>query len=76
MNSNLFHNLVSLALLILGALIQFDWTSLGLSADDAAKLAGILVMASSGLKFIVNLNRDGLAGLTKPQPPVKAEPGP
>jgi hypothetical protein len=70
MNSNLFHNILSLLLLVLGAVATFDWTTLGASADVAIKITGGIVMATSILKLGVNVSRDGLTGLTKPQPPV------
>jgi len=71
MNSNLFHNLMSLVLTILGALMTFDWTSLGATPEMALKIAGYVVMAVNILKVVVNVNRDGVTGLVKQQPPVE-----
>jgi hypothetical protein len=71
MNSNLFHNVLSLLLLVLGAVATFDWTTLGASADAAVKITGGIVMATSIIKLLVNVRRDGVTGLVKPQPPVE-----
>lgn len=71
MNSNLFHNLTTLILLVLGAVATFDWTLLGAAPDIALKITGGIVMVSSVLKVIVNVSRDGVTGLVKKQPPVE-----
>lgn len=66
MNSNILHNLLNLAIVIVGALAAFDWTGL-FSASTAALLVTIL----GGAKIVINVVRDGLAGLVKEQPPVQ-----
>lgn len=70
MNTNAIHNLLNLIGLIVGALITFDWTALGFSAETAAFVAGIVLLADKVIKFAINIFRDGLTGLWKPQPPV------
>lgn len=71
MNSNLFHNFITLVLLVLGAVVTFDWTTLGVSSELALQITGGIVMATSLLKVIVNVKRDGITGLVKKQPPVQ-----
>ncbi|WEZ85755.1 hypothetical protein P6U16_22190 (plasmid) [Rhizobium sp. 32-5/1] len=41
MNTNLFHNILNFIGLIVGTLITFDWTGLGLDPITAAKVAGV-----------------------------------
>jgi hypothetical protein len=71
MNSNAVHNILNIAQVILGSLLTFDWTSIGTSTGTAGKIAGGLVLASSVVKLGINVFRDGLGGLTAPQPPVQ-----
>lgn len=70
MNANAIHNLLNLIGLIIGALITFDWTALGFSAEQAALFAGWVLLADKIIKFGMNIIRDGLTGLWKVQPPV------
>lgn len=71
MNTNLIHNILNLIGLIIGALITFDWTQLGLTAEQAALFAGWVLIGDKLIKFVMNIWRDGLAGLAKEQPPVE-----
>lgn len=71
MNTNAIHNFLNLIGLIVGALIAFDWTSLGMSPEAAATTAGAILLADKVIKFAINLLRDGFVGLWLPQPPVK-----
>lgn len=66
MNTNLIHNLLNLAIVVVGALATFDWTGL-LSAGTAALVVTVL----GGAKIVINVIRDGIAGLAKQQPPVE-----
>lgn len=70
MNFNAVHNILNFLGLIIGALITFDWTTLGLSAEQAALFAGWVLMGDKIIKLAMNIIRDGLGGLFKPQPPV------
>lgn len=70
MNSNAVHNVLNLIGLLVGALITYDWTSLGLSAEMAAMVAGAVLLADKIIKLAINILRDGVNGLFKPQPPV------
>lgn len=70
MNSNAIHNILNLIGLIIGALITFDWTQLGFSAEQAALFAGWVLIADKVIKLAMNVVRDGITGLFKPQPPV------
>lgn len=72
MNSNALHNLLNLVGLIVGALITFDWTSLGFTAEQAALVAGWVLLGDKVIKFAINIVRDGVTGLWKPQPPVES----
>jgi hypothetical protein len=66
MNTNFLHNLINVAITLLGALEFFDW---GIFFDPATslKVAGALALS----KIIINVVRDGFTGLAKEQPPVK-----
>ena len=70
-NSNTFHNLCSLLLLVVGVLGQYDWTALGATPEIALRIVSGLALLTSILKLGVNMQRDGLAGMVKPQPPVQ-----
>lgn len=80
MNSNLFHNVLNVAIAVLGALTAFL-----LATGCTQTAAGVLECSKSWIdptyttvaisilsvvKVLVNVFRDGLTGLTKPQPPV------
>jgi len=81
MNSNLFHNLANIASLVLAAatavLIASGCTTLptgGLECSASwinPAWTSIAIMVLQGLKLLVNVIRDGISGLTKPQPPVE-----
>lgn len=71
MNTNAIHNILNLIGLIIGALITFDWTALGFSAEQAALFAGWVLIADKVIKLLINVARDGLSGLFKAQPPVQ-----
>lgn len=70
MNTNMIHNILNLIGLVVGALIAFDWQSLGLAPEAAATVAGAVLLADKIVKFAINIVRDGLGGLWLPQPPV------
>jgi hypothetical protein len=81
MNSNAFHNIANIAtLLVAGA------TAILLASGCSQNAAGVFdcsaswinpvyttaaVAALQGVKLVVNMIRDGLGGLIKPQPPVQ-----
>jgi len=70
LNTNTLHNVITLILLVIGALGTFDWTSLGATPETAVHIVSGLALATSILKLFVNVSRDGVTGLVKPQPPV------
>jgi hypothetical protein len=70
MNTNMIHNILNLIGLVVGALITFDWAQLGFSAETAAFVAGAVLLADKIIKLAMNIFRDGVGGLFKPQPPV------
>lgn len=70
MNSNLAHNILNVAFLIIGVLIATDWTTFGFEQAMAAQIAGGLMVAQNLIKLGINITRDGIGGLVKPQPPV------
>lgn len=70
MNSNAFHNILNIIGLIVGALVTYDWTVLGLSPTTAATVAGGFLLADKIIKLAINVTRDGLGGLFAVQPPV------
>lgn len=65
LNTNSVHNIMTVAIAFLVAMIGFDWTVL-FSVPTAASIA----FALATIKTIMNIVRDGLAGLVKSQPPV------
>lgn len=70
MNTNAIHNILNLLGLIVGALVTFDWAGLGLPPETAALIAGGVLLADKIIKLGINITRDGITGLFKPQPPV------
>lgn len=71
MNVNFLHNLMNVVGLIIGALITFDWTQLGFTAEQAALFAGWVLIGDKVIKLGMNITRDGVTGLVKTQPPVE-----
>lgn len=71
LNTNLIHNVLNFVGLIIGALITFDWTTLGLTAESAAMLAGWVLLGDKIIKIAMNVLRDGITGLYKVQMPVR-----
>ena len=81
MNSNLFHNIANIASLVLaGATAVLMASGCTVSPTGAFDCTGSwinpvyttgTVAALQALKLVVNIIRDGLNGLTKPQPPVQ-----
>ncbi len=70
MNTNALHNILNILGLIVGSLIAFDWASLGLAPETAAMIASGFLLADKIIKLGINVLRDGMGGLFKPQPPV------
>lgn len=66
MNTNLIHNILNIAIAVIGAMGAFDWTVL-FSQTTALAIVGALATA----KGVINMIRDGFAGMLKPQPPVE-----
>lgn len=67
LNTNLIHNILNIAMVVVAGLAGFDFAGLGIDAALAAKIVAALGTA----KVIINVLRDGLAGLVKNQPPVQ-----
>ncbi len=67
MNTNLIHNLLNIAVIVVAGLAGFDFVGLGINPVLAAKIVAGLGTA----KMIINVVRDGFAGLVKEQPPVQ-----
>lgn len=65
MNTNLIHNILNILIAVVGALMAFDWTVF-FSQTTMGTIVGFL----AGAKLVINMLRDGLAGMTQPQPPV------
>ena len=70
MNTNLIHNILNIVGLIVGSILFYDWTALGVSPETAASLSAGLLVADKVIKLAINIARDGFTGLVKPQPPV------
>lgn len=81
MNSNLFHNIVNVAMVVMSGVTAFlistgcVETAGRLVCDDHAflspELSATIVGVLGVAKIVVNVARDGLAGLAKKQPPVE-----
>ena len=81
MNSNAFHNAANIASLLLAAgtaaLLVSGCTQMPGGIFDCSgswinpAYTTAVIAALQGLKLIVNIVRDGLGGLIKPQPPVE-----
>ncbi len=67
MNTNFFHNIINMVLVLLGSLMAYDWSAFGFGPE----VTGMIIAALSFIKLALNAWRDGLGGLTKVQPPVK-----
>jgi hypothetical protein len=66
MNSNLFHNLLNVALAFVAALSLPEVMAV-LPPELGLKVAGVIGI----VKVAINGIRDGFTGLAKPQPPVE-----
>lgn len=82
MNSNLFHNIANIVSLVLAfgtaALVALGCTTVeatGALECSQSSINPAWTTAAIGIlqvmKLLVNTVRDGLSGLTKPQPPVE-----
>lgn len=81
MNSNLFHNILNIAIAVTAALTAFllatGCTTLVTGALECSgswinpTYTTTAVAIMGAVKSIVNIGRDGFAGLLKAQPPVK-----
>lgn len=66
MNTNLIHNILNIAIAVIAALSLPEVTAL-IPPYIAIPMVGILSTA----KTVINMIRDGLSGMVKPQPPVQ-----
>lgn len=83
MNTNFFHNILNVAIAILGALTAFllatGCTTLPTGALECSQswisptYTSFAVMALGILKSVINVVRDGFGGLFKQQPPVASK---
>lgn len=63
----MIHNVLNVAMIVVAGLAGFDYVGLGLDPV----LAGKIVATLGAVKMVINVLRDGVTGLTKPQPPVQ-----
>ncbi len=80
LNTNAFHNVLNVLIALSASMIavllatgctQFPDGTLECSQSFIGPgVAAVAVTALSTLKIIINIMRDGVAGLMKPQPPV------
>lgn len=80
-NSNAFHNILNIVIAVLGAITAFlmatGCTTLPTGALECSAswisptYTTIAVTALAVLKTVINVFRDGVSGLAKPQPPVE-----
>jgi len=79
-NSNLWHNILTVAMILVAAitagLSAYGCVTLPTGALDCSAStippawSGGIIAALGVLKMVINITRDGVSGLTKPQPPV------
>lgn len=75
MNSNLVHNILNVLLIITPLAATLGCTDTGITYDCSHSILGPkyalwLELGFGAIKLIMNIGRDGLSGLVKPQPPV------
>jgi len=80
MNTNLLHNILNVLIALLGGVTAFliatGCTTLPTGQLECSaswispSVTSIAVMVLGVAKSVINVARDGLAGLVKPQPPV------
>lgn len=66
MNTNLLHNIINVLIILIAGFETMDLTPF-LEPEIALKVTGGLAVA----KLLINAIRDGVAGMTKEQPPVQ-----
>jgi hypothetical protein len=81
MNTNLIHNILNVVIALLGGVTAFllatGCTTLPTGQLECSAswisptITSIAVLVLGVAKSIINIVRDGVAGLAKPQPPVK-----
>jgi hypothetical protein len=69
-NTNFIHNVLNVAIIVLTGLAGFDWMALGSALGMDPVLAAKIVSGLATVKMVINVIRDGFAGLVKNQPPV------
>ncbi|GAC1042238.1 hypothetical protein [Rhizobium sp. No.120] len=79
-NSNLVHNIINVVIILVAAitagLSAWGCMTLPTGAIDCSastippQYSGALIALLGVLKVAINISRDGLSGLSKPQPPV------
>ena len=71
MNTNALHNILNFLGVLVASLLTFDWAGIGMSPETAVILATAFIWADKLIKIAMNVLRDGIGGLMKPQPPVQ-----
>lgn len=76
MNTNLLHNILNVLMLTVGLATLLGCTTTALGAIDCsgswlgAQTGALLTSGFAFIKLAINVLRDGIGGLGKPQPPV------
>jgi hypothetical protein len=58
---------LNIAMIVIAGLAGFDFVGMGIDPVTAGKI----VAGLGAVKMVINVLRDGITGLTKPQPPVQ-----
>ncbi len=66
LNTNLLHNILNVSMAVIGSLELIDLAPL-VGVENSLKIITGMAIA----KLVINLVRDGIAGLAKDQPPVQ-----
>ena len=81
MNTNLVHNVLNVVMILISLVVAIMvWTGCTTLANGELECsqsvinpaaASLIVTILGAIKILINVTRDGLAGLAKKQPPVK-----
>lgn len=60
---NKLHSLLILFNILVGSVLTFDWTTVGLAPHTASVIGGLLLMAANALKLGLNATGNGATGV-------------
>lgn len=63
MNTNIFHSILLLVNTIIGSLLVFDWTAIGIPESTGNLIAGIVLLISTIAKTLLNASGSPQTGI-------------